>query len=92
MGHAVTFFTGNNHERSLAGELGRVLRDSGFDDGADALGKLFPMTVKKKTHGVSTFRPHQPLDNAQIYACFQAYGNFFRDDIPVPTKPSKIVF
>lgn len=51
-GHAVTFFTGNNHERSLAGELGRVLRDSGFEDGAEALGKLFPMTMKKKTHSV----------------------------------------
>ncbi|KAF7310410.1 hypothetical protein HMN09_00583000 [Mycena chlorophos] len=68
-GKSITFFTGENHERSLAGELARVLRESGFV--CEGL-KKFPMTIKKKEHG--------------------AYGAFFRDDIPVPSKPTKIVF
>lgn len=71
-GKSITFFTGDAHERSLAGELARVLRESGFNTAAEALGKKFPMTIKKKTHG--------------------AYGAFFRDDIPVPTGPTKIKF
>ncbi|KAI9567014.1 DEAD-domain-containing protein [Boletus coccyginus] len=49
-GKSITFFTGENHERALAGELARVLRDSHFDEMADRLQK-FPMTIKKKTHG-----------------------------------------
>lgn len=49
-GKSITFFTGENHERALAGELARVLRDSHFDEMADRLRK-FPMTIKKKTHG-----------------------------------------
>ncbi|EGO19475.1 hypothetical protein SERLADRAFT_352582 [Serpula lacrymans var. lacrymans S7.9] len=49
-GRSITFFTGDNHERALAGELARVLRESGFDNAADGL-KSFPMTIKKKTHG-----------------------------------------
>lgn len=48
-GKSITFFTGNEHERSLAGELARVLRESGFE--AEGL-KKFPMTIKKKTHSV----------------------------------------
>lgn len=48
-GKSITFFTGENHERSLAGELARVLRESGFANEADGL-KRFPMTIKKKTH------------------------------------------
>ncbi|KAJ7293933.1 P-loop containing nucleoside triphosphate hydrolase protein [Mycena rebaudengoi] len=68
-GKSITFFTGENHERSLAGELARVLRESGFK--AEGLDK-FPMTIKKKEHG--------------------AYGAFFRDDIPMPKGPTKIVF
>ncbi|KAI0962912.1 hypothetical protein AcW1_000144 [Taiwanofungus camphoratus] len=48
-GKSITFFTGDNHERALAGELARVLRESGFE--AEGL-KKFPMTIKKKTHGV----------------------------------------
>ncbi|KZT08929.1 DEAD-domain-containing protein [Laetiporus sulphureus 93-53] len=68
-GKSITFFTGDAHERALAGELARVLRDSGFE--CEDL-KKFPMTIKKKTHG--------------------AYGAFFRDDIPAPTGPTKIVF
>ncbi|KAH0838730.1 hypothetical protein J3R83DRAFT_7084 [Lanmaoa asiatica] len=48
-GKSITFFTGENHERALAGELARVLRDSRFDEMADKLQK-FPMTIKKKTH------------------------------------------
>lgn len=47
-GKSVTFFTGEGHERALAGELARVLRESGFE--APGLSK-FPMTIKKKTHG-----------------------------------------
>ncbi|KAF7319773.1 hypothetical protein MKEN_00759700 [Mycena kentingensis (nom. inval.)] len=69
-GKSITFFTGENHERSLAGELARVLRESGFSC-PDLVAK-FPMTIKKKEHG--------------------AYGAFFRDDIPMPTKSTKIVF
>ncbi|KDQ54975.1 hypothetical protein JAAARDRAFT_134554 [Jaapia argillacea MUCL 33604] len=46
-GKSVTFFTGDNHERALAGELARVLHESGFE--AEGL-KKFPMTIKKKTH------------------------------------------
>ncbi|CAA7264683.1 unnamed protein product [Cyclocybe aegerita] len=68
-GKSITFFTGDAHERSLAGEFARVLREGGFDN--EAL-KKFPMTIKKKEHG--------------------AYGAFFRDDIPVPKGPTKIVF
>ncbi|KAF8554540.1 DEAD-domain-containing protein [Imleria badia] len=49
-GKSITFFTGENHERALAGELARVLRDSHFDEMAERLQK-FPMTIKKKTHG-----------------------------------------
>ncbi|TBU23096.1 DEAD-domain-containing protein [Dichomitus squalens] len=46
-GKSITFFTGEGHERALAGELARVLRESGFE--AEGLQK-FPMTIKKKTH------------------------------------------
>ncbi|PCH33058.1 DEAD-domain-containing protein [Wolfiporia cocos MD-104 SS10] len=46
-GKSITFFTGDKHERALAGELARVLRESGFE--AEGL-KKFPMTIKKKTH------------------------------------------
>ncbi|KAG1777278.1 P-loop containing nucleoside triphosphate hydrolase protein [Suillus placidus] len=48
-GKSITFFTGENHERALAGELARVLREGGFDSQADNL-KQFPMTIKKKGH------------------------------------------
>ena len=46
-GKSITFFTGENQERGLAGELSRVLNDSGFS--CPDL-KKFPMTIKKKTH------------------------------------------
>ncbi|KAA1475399.1 DEAD-domain-containing protein [Dentipellis sp. KUC8613] len=49
-GKSITFFTGDKHERGLAGELARVLRDSGFE--CEELQKRFPMTIKKKTHSV----------------------------------------
>ncbi|KIK02315.1 hypothetical protein K443DRAFT_97176 [Laccaria amethystina LaAM-08-1] len=68
-GKSITFFTGDNHERSLAGEFARVLREGGFE--YEGL-KKFPMTIKKKEHS--------------------AYGAFFRDDIPAPKGPTKIVF
>ncbi|KAI0055921.1 DEAD-domain-containing protein [Artomyces pyxidatus] len=48
-GKSITFFTGDKHERGLAGELARVLRESGFE--CEGL-KKFPMTIKKKTHSV----------------------------------------
>ena len=50
MGKSITFFTGEAHERSLAGELAKVCRESGFDSIAESLGTKFPMTIKKKTH------------------------------------------
>ncbi|KAF8895026.1 P-loop containing nucleoside triphosphate hydrolase protein [Gymnopilus junonius] len=68
-GKSITFFTGEGHERSLAGEFARVLREGGFEYSGL---KKFPMTIKKKEHS--------------------AYGAFFRDDIPVPSGPRKIVF
>lgn len=46
-GDSYTFFTGENHERALAGEFARVLREGGFD--TEPL-RRFPMTVKKKEH------------------------------------------
>lgn len=49
-GKSITFFTGENHERALAGELARVLRESGFE--SEDLKAKFPMTIKKKTHAV----------------------------------------
>ncbi|KAL0578526.1 RNA-dependent ATPase [Marasmius crinis-equi] len=48
-GKSITFFTGENQERGLAGELSRVLKDSGFD--CPGLQK-FPMTIKKKEHSL----------------------------------------
>ena len=48
-GKSITYFTGDGHERSLAGELARVLRESGF--ACEGL-KKFPMTIKKKEHSV----------------------------------------
>ncbi|THH12171.1 hypothetical protein EW145_g170 [Phellinidium pouzarii] len=60
-GKSITFFTGDDHERALAGELAKVLRESGAD--ADPL-KIFPMTIKKKTHSVygAFFRTDVPSD------------------------------
>ncbi|CEL58289.1 ATP-dependent RNA helicase DBP3 OS=Cryptococcus neoformans var, neoformans serotype D (strain JEC21 / ATCC MYA-565) GN=DBP3 PE=3 SV=1 [Rhizoctonia solani AG-1 IB] len=62
-GKSITFFTGADHERALAGEFARVLKDNGFD--ADPL-KKFPMTIKKKTHGAygAFFRDDIPADAA----------------------------
>ncbi|KAL7424848.1 RNA-dependent ATPase [Cryptotrichosporon argae] len=48
-GKAVTFFTGEAHEKSLAGEFMRVLRDAGADVPAEM--SRFPTTIKKKEHG-----------------------------------------
>lgn len=45
-GKAVTFFTGENHERSLAGEFMRVLRDVGAEIPQEM--DRFPSTIKKK--------------------------------------------
>ncbi|KAM6497874.1 P-loop containing nucleoside triphosphate hydrolase protein [Amanita muscaria] len=48
-GKSITFFTGDAHERSLAGEFARVLREGGFE--YEEL-KRFPMTIKKREHSV----------------------------------------
>ena len=60
-GKSITFFTGDAHERALAGELARVLRESGFE--CEGL-KKFPMTIKKKEHSVygAFFRDDIPSD------------------------------
>ncbi|KAF6766275.1 P-loop containing nucleoside triphosphate hydrolase protein [Ephemerocybe angulata] len=63
-GKSITFFTGENHERSLAGEYARVLREGGFDN--EALKEKFPMTIKKKEHSVygAWFRDDIPVKEA----------------------------
>ncbi|WRT69420.1 ATP-dependent RNA helicase DBP3 [Kwoniella shivajii] len=48
-GKAVTFFTGESHEKSLAGEFMRVLRDAGAEVPQEM--DRFPTTIKKKEHG-----------------------------------------
>ncbi|KAL5495763.1 DBP3 [Sanghuangporus weigelae] len=60
-GKSITFFTGDNHERALAGELAKVLREAGFN--ATPL-KKFPMTIKKKEHSVygAFYRDDIPTD------------------------------
>ncbi|KAL5534728.1 hypothetical protein ACEPAG_1192 [Sanghuangporus baumii] len=60
-GKSITFFTGDNHERALAGELAKVLREAGFDAGPL---KKFPMTIKKKEHSVygAFYRDDIPTD------------------------------
>jgi len=62
-GKSVTFFTGEGHEKALAGELARVLNDGNFD--SKPLQK-FPMTVKKKTHSAygAFFRDDVPITAA----------------------------
>ncbi|KZW02094.1 DEAD-domain-containing protein [Exidia glandulosa HHB12029] len=47
-GQSVTFFTGENHERALAGEFAAVLREGGVE--CKELQEKFPMTIKKKEH------------------------------------------
>jgi ATP-dependent RNA helicase DBP3 len=59
-GKSFTFFTGDKHERALAGEFARVLREGGFD--ADPL-KKFPMTVKKKEHSAYGAFFRDDIDN-----------------------------
>jgi len=68
-GKSITFFTGENHERSLAGELARVVRESGFD--IEPL-KKFPMTIKKKTHSVygAFYRDDIEVPNASTKIVF----------------------
>ncbi|EIW72283.1 hypothetical protein TREMEDRAFT_41622 [Tremella mesenterica DSM 1558] len=48
-GKAVTFFTGEAHEKALAGEFMRVLRDVGAEIPKEM--DRFPSTIKKKEHG-----------------------------------------
>lgn len=63
-GRSITFFTGNNHERSLAGELARVLRESGVD--VTPLSSKFPMSIKKKVHGVYGAFFREDVDMAAV--------------------------
>ena len=51
-GTSITFFTGTKHEKALAGELAKLMRESGYDDGAKVLREKFPnaMSIKKKVH------------------------------------------
>jgi ATP-dependent RNA helicase DBP3 len=51
-GTSITFFTGEKHEKALAGELSRLLQDGGFEDQCEELKKRFPMTIRKKEHAV----------------------------------------
>ncbi|KAJ8518201.1 hypothetical protein ONZ45_g4704 [Pleurotus djamor] len=61
-GKSITFFTGDAHEKALAGELARVLRDAGFEKECDVLREKFPMTIKKKTHSVlNVLKTYQAL-------------------------------
>ncbi|KAF8338192.1 uncharacterized protein EI90DRAFT_2991491 [Cantharellus anzutake] len=69
-GESYTFFTGDNHERALAGEFAAVLRNAGADP--SELQARFPMAIKKREHS--------------------AYGAFYRDDIKMPNKPTKLKF
>jgi ATP-dependent RNA helicase DBP3 len=46
-GKSITFFTGDGHERALAGELARVLREAGYE--YEGL-KKFPMAIRKREH------------------------------------------
>ncbi|PPQ90472.1 hypothetical protein CVT25_014990 [Psilocybe cyanescens] len=60
-GKSITFFTGEGHERALAGEFARVLREGGFDN--SQLQTKFPMTIKKKEHSAygAFFRDDIPV-------------------------------
>ena len=49
-GKAITFFTGENHEKALAGELMKVVREAGYENQANGLRERFSMTIKKKQH------------------------------------------
>jgi ATP-dependent RNA helicase DBP3 len=49
-GRSITFFTGDGHEKALAGEFARLLDNAGVD--CAEMRKRFPMTIKKKTHSV----------------------------------------
>ncbi|KAJ7585669.1 P-loop containing nucleoside triphosphate hydrolase protein [Mycena floridula] len=81
-GKSITFFTGEDHERALAGELARVMGDSTGEGvpepkGLAELRNKFPMTIKKKQHS--------------------AYGAFFREgggeqEVEETRKKRKIVF
>ncbi|KZT61861.1 DEAD-domain-containing protein [Calocera cornea HHB12733] len=61
-GKSVTFFTGEAHERALAGELMRVLRDAGGTVPPEMA--RFPNTIKKKEHAVygAFYRDDIPMD------------------------------
>ena len=61
-GKAVTFFTGENHERSLAGEFMRVLRDVNAEIPQEM--DRFPSTIKKK--GKFTLRQYIFVEEADI--------------------------
>jgi len=49
-GKSITLFTGESHEKALAGELMKVVREAGYEDQAKGLRERFSMTIKKKQH------------------------------------------
>ncbi|EJT99089.1 DEAD-domain-containing protein [Dacryopinax primogenitus] len=61
-GKSITFFTGEAHEKALAGELMRVLRDAGCEVPAEM--SKFPNTIRKKEHSVygAFYRDDIPMD------------------------------
>jgi ATP-dependent RNA helicase DBP3 len=87
-GKSITYFTGEAHERALAGELARVLRESGFE--APGLSK-FPMTIKKVGRSPPMRRVWCWLTRLWQKS-HSVYGDFFREDIPTPSGPTKITF
>jgi ATP-dependent RNA helicase DBP3 len=83
-GKAVTFFTGENHEKSLAGEFMRVLRDVGAEIPKEM--DQFPSTIKKKGK-LSTSEIRFLANDAE----HGSYGAFYRDTTNAP-KATKITF
>lgn len=49
-GKSITLFTGEGHEKALAGELMKVVREAGYEEQAKGLRERFSMTIKKKQH------------------------------------------
>jgi len=62
-GKSITFFTGEGQEKGLAGELAKVLTESGFEDQCTELRNRFSMTIKKKEHSAygAFFRDDIPV-------------------------------
>lgn len=81
----MTFFTGEAHEKSLAGEFMRVLRDVGAEIPAEM--DRFPTTIKKK--GESTCSGADAKQSS--LSEHGSYGAFYKDTANAPA-PTKITF